>query len=209
MFLFDRESIHRLRRSMILAWQAYVARRAERMQQQQAIEIHSAEQIRQREHQVMIAQIQRTHQALDQCCRPAFDDVCAVLFGRHVCVQQIVGMLEASHPEVVEKMLSLSPGYEIRLDGAVINHRTSRIKWSLKPSNVLCRALRAMDEGAPSASGYIISAHDVYLILSQPFCTELPNAILDLIESDQAGYIAKLYRQHMQHTMLPCIRHWS
>ena len=50
--------------------QAYTARRAEQAQVEQAREHHLTERKRQRDHEQMLAQIQRTDRWLDECCRP-------------------------------------------------------------------------------------------------------------------------------------------
>ena len=46
------------------------------------MEMQAAEQARQREHQMTTAQIERTHKALDQCCRPVHNDIWAIVFAR-------------------------------------------------------------------------------------------------------------------------------
>eukprot|EP01052_Picozoa_sp_SAG31_P027860 SAG31_NODE_2642_length_5323_cov_3.407351_4_plen_290_part_00 len=170
------------------------------------MENHAAEQIRQREHQMMVAQVERTHQALDQCCRPVFNEIYGILYARVATLVGFVDLLEGSHPEIVEEMLSFaSGGYESRPDGTVVSRGSGMIKWTPK-QNGFCLALPNHDESASSARAYMISSYDGFTMLSQPFCAELPSAILNLVDSEPEGEIAGLYRGYIRHTLIPCFR---
>eukprot|EP01052_Picozoa_sp_SAG31_P048710 SAG31_NODE_10320_length_1154_cov_1.074882_1_plen_356_part_01 len=171
--------------------QAYTARRAERAQQQQVQELHTTEQARQREHQMMTAQIERTHQGLDQCCRPVLNDLHAINWARTAMVQQLVGKFEVSHPNVVAEMLSFANGVTTKLqpDGTV-RSSSDRLYWTPNPPIELTRAMGSYTFAAPTGAAFVIAAHDFFIILSQPCCFELPTAILEVIGAEPTGEVA-------------------
>eukprot|EP01052_Picozoa_sp_SAG31_P002060 SAG31_NODE_69_length_28130_cov_15.318219_13_plen_521_part_00 len=186
--------------------QAHTARRAERLQGQQAMEQHAAEQARQREHQMMTAQIERTHQSLDQCCRPVQTDIISLAFAKVTIVEQLVVKLEASHPNAVEEMMSFaSVGYAIGADGVVTSRSSGKQRWKPR-SPELARAMTHHGEQAPSANGYAISNSVVFRTWSQPFCFELPTVILGVVVAEPTGEIAEMYRGYIRHTMMPMVR---
>eukprot|EP01052_Picozoa_sp_SAG31_P048178 SAG31_NODE_9966_length_1203_cov_1.419384_1_plen_314_part_10 len=88
--------------------QAWTAQRAERSAAAQAQENHRSELNRQREHEQMLAQMERTDRGLDECCRP-IEQVCySIHWARGDYVGQIVARLEATQPELVETMVQLT-----------------------------------------------------------------------------------------------------
>eukprot|EP01052_Picozoa_sp_SAG31_P039184 SAG31_NODE_5382_length_2572_cov_64.320259_2_plen_526_part_00 len=190
------------------ALQAHTARRAERAQEQQAQELHGAEQARQREHQMMTAQIERTHQALDRCCRPALDEIQTLTVSRVFIVWEIVGRLEVSHPDAVKEMMSFANGVasELRSDGTVVSCSSGNLYWTSKPPPELTRALAEHRFGAPTGAAEVISQHDTFVSVSQPYCFEMPSAILDIINAEPTGEIAELYRGYIRHVLMPLAR---
>eukprot|EP01052_Picozoa_sp_SAG31_P000485 SAG31_NODE_14_length_37953_cov_109.719660_19_plen_583_part_00 len=187
--------------------QAHTARRAERAQQQQAQELHTAEQARQREHQMMTAQIERTHRGLDQCCRPALNSLSAILHARHAMVLQIVGRLQEGHPDVVEEMLSLANGviYELQTAGTVIAS-SGTLRWAPNLPSELTRAMDDHQFAAPTGAACVIAGHDSFAVVSKPYCFEMPIAILDLIVAEPTGKIAEIFRSYSRHTLMPLLR---
>jgi type II secretory pathway pseudopilin PulG len=186
--------------------QAHTARRAERAQEQQAMEMQTAEQARQREHQMTTAQIERTHKALDQCIRPVGNDIWALIFARSMVVQQIVSKLDVSHPDAVERMLSFITTSKRHPDGTVTSATSGKLLWTPNPPPELTRAVAKPDMAAPSAAAYMIAGHDALLCLSKPFCFEMPDAILDIIAAEPTGEIAEMYRGYVRHTLMPLFR---
>ena len=97
----------------------------------------------------MTAQIQRTHQGLDQCCRPVVQDLVAIAFARIIMVHHIVGKLSVSHPDAVDEMMSLANGviFKLHLDGTVTAPTTTTAKVAATtipfPTPRLERLLRA------------------------------------------------------------------
>eukprot|EP01052_Picozoa_sp_SAG31_P044955 SAG31_NODE_8028_length_1537_cov_1.673157_1_plen_295_part_00 len=166
---------------------------------------NTAEQARQREHQIMTAQIERTHQALDQCCRPIQNDVMAVWQARIVTVQQIVRKLEASHPDAVEKMLPFSTVAQLNPDNTVTSRSSGKMYWApVTPE--LTRAVDVQTMLAPSAASYTIANEDAYMVFGKPYCHEMPTAIFDIIAAEPTGEVAELYRAYVCHTMMPAFR---
>eukprot|EP01052_Picozoa_sp_SAG31_P010755 SAG31_NODE_597_length_13674_cov_3.402947_16_plen_296_part_00 len=171
------------------------------------MEQHTAEQARQREHQMMTAQIERTDQALDRCCRPVLTDIVAIGFSRCTIVQQMVGALEASHSDAVEAMLPFALGaYEMNADGTVTNRRYGNVKWTPNPPPELSRAMGDWSFVATSAAGAAIALHDAYVSVSKPFCSELPDAILAIIGLEPTGQVAEMYRRYVCDTLMPLLR---
>eukprot|EP01052_Picozoa_sp_SAG31_P040710 SAG31_NODE_5965_length_2234_cov_75.918970_1_plen_422_part_00 len=188
--------------------QAHTARRAERAQEQQTQELHSAEQARQREHQMMTAQIERTHQALDRCCRPALEELGAIAVARASMVWEVVGRLEVSHPDAVKEMMSFANGVasELRPDGTVVSCSSGNVYWTPKPPPELTRAVAEYRFGAPTGAAEVLSTHDAFVTLSQPYCFEMPSVILDIIDAEPTGEIAELYRGYIRHVLMPLAR---
>eukprot|EP01051_Picozoa_sp_SAG22_P018479 SAG22_NODE_3121_length_1922_cov_1.937466_1_plen_441_part_00 len=189
--------------------QAHTARRSERAQEERAVKQHTAEQARQREHQMMTAQIQRTHQALDQCCRPVQNDVMSMAFARVALVQEIVVKLEASHPDTVAEMVSLATVAEIQPDGSLRSKSSGNLMWIPNPPPELTCAVGKHDLAAPSATSCAISTHDYMSVWSKPYCLELPNGIIAIIAAEPTGEVAGMYRSYVRHTMMPLFRQVS
>eukprot|EP01052_Picozoa_sp_SAG31_P000909 SAG31_NODE_28_length_32713_cov_39.100509_19_plen_352_part_00 len=188
--------------------QAYTARRAERAQQQQAQELHTAEQARQREHQMATAQIERTHRALDQCCRPVLNELYAVSFARVCMVGEIVGMLEISHPDVVKEMMGFANAVlTVRQpDGTVTSSNSGALRWTPTPPPELTRAMGEYLSAQPTAAASVIANHDVWVCMSSPYAFEMPTAIFGIIAAEPTGEVAEMYRDYVRHTMMPLVR---
>ena len=186
--------------------QAHTARRAERAQEQQAMEVHAAEQARQREHQMMTAQIERTHKALDQCIRPVGNDIYTMVLSRMTMVQQIVSKMEVSHPDAVEDMLAFVTTYEHHPDGTVTSATSGKLVWTPNPPPELTRALAKPDMAAPSGAACLIYGHDGFVCISKPYCFEMPDAILATVAAEPTGEIAEMYRGYVRHTLMPLFR---
>jgi hypothetical protein len=185
--------------------QAHTARRAERAQEQQTLEMQAAEQARQREHQMTTAQIERTHKALDQCCRPVHNDIFAIAYARQTMVAQIVSKLEASHPAAVEEMMSFVTVSEQQPDGSVTSG-SGNLLWTPNSPPGVTRAVGVHSLAMPSAASAMITTQDSLVILSKPYCFEMPDAILAILAAEPTGEIAAMYRGYVRHTMMPLCR---
>ena len=152
------------------------------------------------------AQIERTHKALDQCIRPVGNDIFTIFLSRQTMVQQLVSRLEVSHPDAVEQMLSFVTTFKRHPDGTVTSATSGNLVWTPNPPPELTRAQVKPDMAAPSAAAYMISAHDMFLCVSKPFCFEMPDAILAIIAAEPTGEIAGMYHGYVRHTMMPLFR---
>eukprot|EP01052_Picozoa_sp_SAG31_P034791 SAG31_NODE_4113_length_3572_cov_24.306939_3_plen_290_part_00 len=168
-------------------------------------ELHVAEQDRQREHQMMTAQIDRTHRGLDQCCRPVINDLIAMSYIRQPMVRQIVGKLE---PDLVEEMLSLANGAIMTFDpdGAVMTRSTKKVYWTPNPPAELTRAMGEHTFASATGAACLIATHDVFVAWSKPFCFEMPSAILKVISAEPTGEVAEMYRNYVRRTLMPLSR---
>ena len=45
-----------------------------------------------------------------------------------------------------------------------------------------------------------------YLVASQPFCSQIPDAILNIVASEPTGEIAEMYRGYVRHTLMPLMQ---
>ena len=102
--------------------QAYTARRAEQAQVEQAQEHHLTELKRQREHEQMLAQIQRTDRWLDDCCRPIMQCMgnYSQLRIRFICAA--ANMIERSDPETFSRLWG-----ELECPALMVEHPDGRI----------------------------------------------------------------------------------
>ena len=152
------------------------------------------------------AQIERTHKALDQCCRPVQNDIWAILYARVTMVGQIVSKLEASHPAAVEEMMSFVTTCERHPDGSVITN-SGTLLWSAHPPPGLTRAVGIYTLAlASSAASAMLTNQDGFELLSKPYCLQMPDAILAIIGAEPTGEIAAMYRSYVRHTMMPLCR---
>eukprot|EP01052_Picozoa_sp_SAG31_P042249 SAG31_NODE_6651_length_1937_cov_1.539173_1_plen_394_part_00 len=177
--------------------QAYTARRAEHAAAQQAHESHLAEQKRQREHEQMLAQIERTSRWLDDCCRPIYADLGHLTYSRQAFVAATIFELEGSNPEVVEKITpfiakAFPPGDDGNL--SIGGH----IVWRPTLPQGLTRVFGSNFLSAPSAAAVGGLIVDAMTSISTPWCDELPTAILDLISAEPTCAVAESYRRFIR-----------
>eukprot|EP01052_Picozoa_sp_SAG31_P036389 SAG31_NODE_4534_length_3158_cov_2.074534_1_plen_637_part_00 len=195
---------HRMR--VAIGAQAHTAKRAERAQQQHARELHVGEQARQREHQMMTAQIERTHRGLDQCCRPVLNDLYAVTYARVPMVEKLVDTLELSHPNAVAEMLSFATVVKVQPDGTATSPSTGKLYWTPNRPAELTRAMGSVSFEAPTGAAMVIAVQDFFTAFSQPFCCEMPTAILEIIGAEPAAEIPGTYRSYVRHTVMPLLQ---
>eukprot|EP01052_Picozoa_sp_SAG31_P002863 SAG31_NODE_104_length_25069_cov_12.917144_2_plen_285_part_00 len=157
----------------------------------------------------MTAQIERTHRGLDECCRPVLNDLDAMNWARTTMIQHIVARLEVSHPTAAQEMLSLVNGAVTQLnpDGTVTSTSSGKLRWTQAALDAeLTRCMTEYTFAAPTAVACIINLHDWFATASQPFCFEMPTAILEIIGAEPMGEIAEMYRGYVRHTLMPLLR---
>ena len=99
--------------------------------------------------------------------------------------------LEAAAPEAVARMLEQSERtvkIAVNDKGQCVSMRSGRVMWDAMEArpNMVTRAVGYGGMTYDSASAFAIIAADVYTWSSQPFCHELPTAILDHLGADVA-----------------------
>ena len=186
--------------------QAYTARRAERVAEEQAQELQVSETRRQREHEQMLAQIHRTERIVDECCGPAMIALCAYFWSCVSFTVEGVSMLEKTNPEIIAMLLPhLATHFETKEDGTVVANRTGKVIWEQKPGFVVSSG--ALWPCAPTgAAVQIVSTMYSMPALTQPYVAVTGQPILDVIEADPGGDFAVRYRQFVQCSVIPGLR---
>jgi hypothetical protein len=188
--------------------QAWSTRRAERSAADRALELQHSELTRQREHEQMVSQIERTERWLDQCCRPVVFGLHSLVATRMSYVADTVFEMETSHPETVAEMLVFSAvAFPIGADGKVTSSASGRVMWDPDPPAQLTRNFGFQHLAMPSAAACSILNIDMVHTLQQPYCDELPHAILDVVAADPTGSIADSYRRYIRTVWVPAVQH--
>jgi hypothetical protein len=176
--------------------QAWSTRRSDRSAAERALELQHSELTRQREHEQMLSQSERTERWLDQCCRPVDLGLASLINPRSDYVAHTVFELEASHPQAVAEMLAFSTAvYPIGADGKARSARAGRLVWGPNLPTQLTRNFGSNFIAAPSAAAYSVRALDSGLAFQQPFSDELPQAMLDVVTAEPASTIAHSHRR--------------
>jgi hypothetical protein len=188
--------------------QAWSTRRAERSAADRALELQHSELTRQREYEQMVAQIGRTERWLDQCCRPVDLSLYSLMHTRYCYVADTVFEMEASHPEAVAEMLAFSATmFPVGADGKVTSAQTGTMYWDPSLPTQLTRTFENEMLAMPSAAACSARIVDVVLCNAQPFCTELPQAILNVVAAEPTGVIAQSYRRYIRTVWVPGVQH--
>ena len=119
---------------------------------------------------MMTAQIERIHQSLDQCCRPVLNDITAIHRTRQCIVGQIVAKMEASHPAVVDQMLSMAKIFEHKADGTLVSRRSGALRWTPAPPAELTRVMDSYSFAFPTEVGCQIANKDAVSNIVAAYC---------------------------------------
>ena len=157
-----------------------------------------------RQHEQLLAQITRTDQWIDRCCRPI--RLARRQIKNCVPLSLMVAELEASHTEIFAEMLAASSVlFPVGVDGLVRSARSGRVLWD-EPlaSNFTCTVgnIWAMQPSAAVCS--IVTAFG-NLNLRQPYGMELPAQMVQLIEAEPTGAIACRWRRAVEAALLPAL----
>eukprot|EP01052_Picozoa_sp_SAG31_P036409 SAG31_NODE_4540_length_3153_cov_3.328422_1_plen_501_part_00 len=192
--------------------QAHTARRAEQNLAEQAQEQHVRELARQREHEQMLAQIARTDRAVDECCRPIQAVIEGMKNARYQFVSGMVPELEGVAPEAVAQMLEKSErttGQFVNEKGQMVSKVRGRVLWDAaeaRPDGLVTRAVTGPVLSCASAAASVLGMSDLFSWASQPYCRELPTAIIDHLAADPTVPLARHFRLHVCHSLLPAMR---
>eukprot|EP01052_Picozoa_sp_SAG31_P029283 SAG31_NODE_2899_length_4933_cov_2.793795_4_plen_263_part_00 len=128
----------------------------------------------------------------------------AISFARIAVIEQIVSKFcESNHPDAVNEMMSLNDLHEIQPDGRVTSRSSGKMYWTPNAEPELTRTAGSATFGAPSAAALCVGSLDYFLMMSKPFCYEMPATILDIIAAEPTGEVAEMYRGYVRHTMMP------
>eukprot|EP01052_Picozoa_sp_SAG31_P029026 SAG31_NODE_2853_length_4992_cov_5.719599_2_plen_203_part_00 len=129
-------------------------------------------------------------------------------FARRSFVDSSVVDLESDHPDVVEEMLASSVQmFPIGADGVCRSRRSGTVLWAPHVSTAqLTEAFGSTNYGFGSAAAASIAVADGVLTWSEPYCAEMPAAMLELIKAEPDGTVGQSYRRHVRMALLPVVR---
>eukprot|EP01052_Picozoa_sp_SAG31_P056045 SAG31_NODE_15823_length_736_cov_2.978022_1_plen_128_part_10 len=123
----------------------------------------------------------------------------SIVYARGACVGSSVVDLERSHPDVVEEMLASSVQlFPIGADG-VCRSRSGNVQWAPRVSAAqLTEVFGYIMHGYGSAAAFSIAGADSVLTWSEPYCAEMPAAMLELIKAEPDGAVGQSYRRYVR-----------
>ena len=115
--------------------------------------------------------------------------------------------LESNHPDVVEEMLASSVQmFPIGVDG-VCRNRSGNVRWAPRVSAAqLTEVFGYFGYGFGSAAAVSIAVADSALTWGEPYCAEMPAAMLELIKAEPDGAVGQSYRRYVRMALLPVVR---
>eukprot|EP01052_Picozoa_sp_SAG31_P061062 SAG31_NODE_20173_length_581_cov_7.045643_1_plen_159_part_10 len=132
-------------------------------------------------------------------CRPILLQLWSIASARAYFVGNSVVDLESNHPDVVEEMLAFSVKmFPIGADG-VCRNRSGRVGWAPRVSTAqLTEAFGYGMHGCGSAAAASISIADALFMHGEPYCAEMPAAMLELIKAEPDGAVGQNYRRYVR-----------
>ena len=108
---------------------------------------------------------------------------------------------------MVEEMLASSVQLlPIGADG-VCRSRSGTVAWAPRVSAAqLTEVFGYTGHGYGSAAAYSIAGADGVLTWAQPYCAEMPAAMLELIKAEPDGAVGQSYRRYVRMALLPVVR---
>ena len=99
-----------------------------------------------------------------------------------------------------------SVSHDFQSDGTVTSRSSGMVKWTSNTPAELSHVMGEYNHAAPSGTACAVSIYDAFVCISQPYCSELPTAILAIIEAEPTGELAEMFRGYIRHTMMPPLR---
>eukprot|EP01052_Picozoa_sp_SAG31_P002830 SAG31_NODE_102_length_25175_cov_10.778553_22_plen_164_part_00 len=132
----------------------------------------------------------------------------SIIVARASFVSSSVVDLESNHPDVVEEMLASSVKFHpIGVDGACRSSRSGTVHWAPRVSAAqLTEVFAFYNRGSGSAAAASIATADGALTWGEPYCAEMPAAILELIKAEPDSAVGQRYRRYVRMALLPGIR---
>eukprot|EP01052_Picozoa_sp_SAG31_P004509 SAG31_NODE_187_length_20848_cov_22.521953_15_plen_179_part_00 len=131
----------------------------------------------------------------------------SIVFARMSFAGSCVVDMERNSPDVVEEMLASSIQLlPIGVDG-MCRSRSGRLVWAPRVSAAqLTEGFAYHLYGYGSAAAASIASADAALTWSEPYCAEVPAAMLEMIKAEPSGAVAHSYRRYVRTALLPGIR---
>eukprot|EP01052_Picozoa_sp_SAG31_P013554 SAG31_NODE_817_length_11849_cov_6.737362_6_plen_153_part_00 len=131
----------------------------------------------------------------------------SVIVSRHSFINSIVMQMQSSHADLVEEMLAYSTQlFPIGSDG-VCRNMSGRVQWAPRVSTAqLTETFEYFYRGAETAACMSVSGADGASVFGQPYCAELPAAILELIKAEPDSAIGQSYQRYARMELLPKFR---
>ena len=132
----------------------------------------------------------------------------SISYARGSFVGSSVVDLESSHPDVVEEMLASSVQmFPIGAGGVCRSSRSDNVLWAPRVSAAqLTEAFGFTLHGCGSAAAASIAGADSASTWGEPYCAEMPAAMLELIKAEPDGAVGQSYRRYVRMALLPGIR---
>eukprot|EP01052_Picozoa_sp_SAG31_P056304 SAG31_NODE_16044_length_725_cov_2.396166_1_plen_166_part_00 len=132
----------------------------------------------------------------------------SIVYARVPFVASSVVDLERNHPDVVEEMLASSVQmFPIGADGVCRSRRSGTVRWAPRVSAAqLTEVFEYFGYGCGSAAAHSIALADSVLTFGQPYCAEMPAAMLELIKAEPDGAVGQSYQRYVRMALLPGIR---
>eukprot|EP01052_Picozoa_sp_SAG31_P060677 SAG31_NODE_19827_length_590_cov_2.252546_1_plen_131_part_01 len=122
-----------------------------------------------------------------------------IAYARGAFVGSTFAYLESNHPDVVEEMLASSVQmFPIGVDG-VCRSRSGTVVWAPRVSAAqLTEVFGSHNYGHGSAAAASIAGADSALTWGEPYCAEMPAAMLELIKAEPDGAVGQSYRRYVR-----------
>ena len=129
-------------------------------------------------------------------------------FARLYFVAGFVPQLESSHPDVVEEMLASSTQmFPIGTDGVCRSGKSGSMQWAPRVSSAqLTEGFALHNHGASTTAAVSVGLADAFITYGQPYCAELPAAMLELIKAEPDGALGQTYQRYVRTALLPGVR---
>ena len=139
------------------------------------------------------------------CCRPIGLELPAITTARQSFVIDTVFQMESSHPDAVGAMLAHAAFmFVVGPDGAARTAGSGTVYW--KPRLASAQITEAFAErtwGFPSAAAFAVGVADAFTAMSQPYCAELPAAVLEIVAAEPSSAIGMGYKRYVRSAYLP------
>eukprot|EP01052_Picozoa_sp_SAG31_P010753 SAG31_NODE_597_length_13674_cov_3.402947_14_plen_135_part_00 len=114
--------------------------------------------------------------------------------------------IDQSHAELLSKVIQpLGAIFADGEGGQVITRANGKTVW--EPSKpALTRVFSDQPAGVPTPAALKICAADMMTCMSQPFCYEIPQFLLDMVAAEPTSSIAERYRSYARTMLVPILR---